>query len=814
MKIKHLLLLFYALYIFSIGYYTVYGVYKSYNEFFCKQQRPGPIDYREILTLDLMVTNTPLGGVNEAIIGYNEDILQVLPKVMFSGKIFKKDYKKEDSYFNLKCTAGEMYNRELHEYDVNETHINIYKPLSNVGYIDDDGFVSITELVGLKSIKHPVVKESYSTPEDYERHLETLRLQKLKCSLYKSTETCETLLKTSNNFYVTYLMLIVIACSLGVLSIFNINDYMLIRLSNKIMSYFSRVDLFASINFCNPIDGKPVYLEKNDKISILTNEETNLDNIEEINHFSDLEGDYYIHGNRVDCFLKTPKCLRSFVLELNRLNNLKKYFYMAAVNHKMCIVDESEEHYVKTLQVIKSLSEGKWVGIKNKDKSSRILKVNEFELEVLIKSFVNLKKVFAKKLLEHNWRFFSESYNIKALYKCLENKTWSTDRPSSVKNCQWKKYSSDVKHILDEQGLKSKCQIQTKPSAVLNDLQGINWQSFPVCEVEGKIIVKSKVKVSEDFNIKEDLNRIENERPKEKLITTNPGSRLKPDYRQALWSFKEGANKINQIEEKSLENAKDLKDVADKIKQSIFNFDRNLETIKPALLTKNVKIPEKIGNAANKLRRKYPNKNYADELISRNCVPVADHESLVQDVEQIIVNNTRCLNWALKIENYYGVLCEVDDLVDKHRGKVLEQEWEIDAKEYTKNVVLKEVKVNKRLRRKSGRVKQTKNNRLVKSGVKLLDKYISNDYNKCLEVIRTGNRIEGCRPRTIYCLSKGMVKSKKRLCDTYIKFDGAEQIGDIIIDIKMHTKDIGDRDWIEEYCPNLFALRRELQLIY
>lgn len=821
-RVNHLSLIFLFLYTFSIGFYTFYGLYKSYNEYFCTQKRQGGIDYKDAFHLDILNMSDDKGGF---VVNINQMLYTAMPNYNSKGNIINytlssgylnlnHDYKVDDNYFNLACDPDYMILRK-ENYKIVQGYA-IFEEVSIVAHKTSDGFLKVENRASLKPIKLPFVLNDTNLVE-FNFYNEHVKLHGLYCVLSKSTETCELLQSTSDKFFATYLYFSLIIAAISILSFFNLNDYFIIRIINTIANKINNVDVFKTSNFCNPVDGKPLYLKKGDTISVLTNGGTNLIDLNGIDRFNDLEGEYTIMGSQVLCKLKNKRG-ELFDLGQPQIQNLRAYFKIATIDSGSCVVNDDEDHFIKTKEILVALSQGKLINTKEKFESSMVLKINDFELTVLTNAYVNLKKLNAKHLLEHNWRFFSQSYNMKALFNCLNKKTWSRCRPGNVKNSQWKKYSSDVAHILNGYGLEQKCQVKSKPSAVVKEMEGIDWKNFPVAMMPKEVEILTVKKPDQNFSIEQSLVKLQDSVPIKEFNFKSglSGEAIKgTPYRESLYKLNlEVATLSNKMKLSGAKNVKDLKKEAESIKTAIFDFDKKVEELKPILLDPVRVFSERDKRVIKKAGWQPGSKGL--EYFKK--IPVGKHDLLKVGFKDLLKDINQNFDWVLRIENQYEALAKLEeDLEDfKHTTEIRKEVFNLS--EFVHEKILKKPKKNNRLIRRSGKQKKGKNkNRefLKKSGKTVHDKYLCNDFNECVASINEGKRMQNCRARTYYNLKYSILKEKNFFYSETLTNKYQEKLSEIsfeVTNVNSYTNKEFFSDLIK-LAPNLFELLEGLEAI-
>lgn len=759
-RLWHLTLVVFFLYSFSIGFYTFYGVYKSYNEYFCKQKRQDLIDYRQTYHLDFVAPEFGKGymmNVGNMLYHmspvHNETMDIMYYELGVGSEDFRHIYLLDNKQFELSCKPDFILSRK-ENFLISGREV-IFNNINIMGYRSHEGVLKITNLSNVKPIKLPYDPRNVNSLD------EKYKIHGIYCELTRSTENCNLLKSTSDKFYVVYLCSCFSLILLGIISSLNIKDYFLIRVANKIVERLRDFDVFQTINFCNPVDGKPYYGKSGSTIFVLTVGPTNIEDSLGLDRFVDLDGSYTIIGDEVLCKYKNGDgCL--IRLDPAQIKNLSIYFKMATVNSSNCVMNDKENHFLKTKDVIAGLLLGKLITTKIKENDLYVLDVHEFELKLLTNSFTDLKKSHAKHLLEHNWRFFSKSYNMQALLNFLNRRTWSTNRPSSVKNCQWKKYTSDVAEIMHGYGFNYKCQVKTKPSATLIEVSDYDWQNFPITVIPEKITIEQTLKPDKNLTLTDKFQGFHNSLPYKEYnfkISTSGGAIKDTPYMDALHALNTEVKALNsKLQFPLAQSSLDLKKEAEEIKNALFDFDKEVNELKPVLLDPIRVYSEKDKHTIKKAERgSGPLENFRNKFTK---APVNRHNELKLSLEYLFDSMNKNFRWALEIENLYEPLSKIEEEFDefKNSTKIVKEDYKV--KEYVEKVIFGKAKPTKGPRR--GRHNKKANNRkmLSKSGKTVRLKFLSGCFNDCLNSIVNGHREQSCRARTYHSLRFGLLKSK------------------------------------------------------
>lgn len=827
------------LYFISVLFYTTYGLFKSGTEYFCFQRRSGNPDFTSNFDTGLFevsnhaheLTNKFIVGVDGSIrvynLGSNPVKIRKSPISQYpwfsdysdSGEEYKISYKKKSGFFDLKCQISKEKKTKL---KLEEGGIAFFENIT-AKYIDKDGY-------------HGYNTYRLSLNIGYGGYA----IHSLECEMVKSPETCQLKTETTDDFFKGYILIIMIATLVIFLITLPFKRYLFRRMFMTIYGSFETPKLAP---FCNPKTGAAIKLIKGDEFYSLKSTEINDDLYEPvtIDRYEDLEGSYYFTDQ--DLLVIDSKTHKG-VYQCSKVKRqlIGGYFLKTTLNPKMCAIDETNSHYIKTCDVLKHVCSGKAIGLETMETENYILDIKEFEFN-LLKSLYDIKNDVLKRLLEHNWRFFSNKYNIQALKNCLEKKTWSRQAPSNVGNTQWKYYTSDFKHLMSSLGFNSyKCQKDYKQTDSLKETILIPMEDLTVLKMKGFITLE-KEKEPQEFKGKmrvKALNAIISARPyfnkQPKHFIEDELKSWDQDYSQkAIDCFKSLDKVVTNDEDlstvgiKTVENA--LKKLHDLNREKIGKLNTYKEVLlnpsmglsKPAMnrITKLNNFIKKLGDKDEKKIKVHEDEK--TKLLNSEKVPNVAHEKLIlgmkarQHLEEILVPAVKIITYG-KIEK---LLEDYEKEIEEKR--ILQAQSHAEEDHKNKKVVLekskiykslmesgmfhkKPVKENRRRRRKGKQNKVTKNkvNKVVKKMLESPDFEINFDValSKVEGVsVSSESKVynsKSLRPRTVNNLKFGI--------DKYLKqdFSGKEVV----------SQDNAKEDEImeivkSEFIQNILKLDRE-----
>lgn len=487
-SLKALLLFTMFMYSLTVGYYTFYGVSKSYIEYFCKQGRASELDYRyqfraNVLSIGEFGSSpllTVLGGnfsyLKPSYFSHNDGTSSDKTKKGFqfdsfaSNNMFQLDYKVDQNYFQLKCRS---YGFTFPKKDLdNNSYVLLKEKVFRVvddGYIDERfGSLALVDMTGFKS------------------------LREFECILTKAPKTCEIKIETTNKFFKYYFVLCSVFCFLFLMLALPCKDRFTLRFYVKIREAVHSI-CKPERTFCNPITGLPFYLVKGDWLFKLTTSDEDIylgeGDSDEMTFFEDSKSKSYIVNDSV-LYIDDNK-RRCFHLGQRKTKILKSYLIEILNDPSLCVVNDEEDHYLSMFDFLVSFERNNLIKVK-KQNDGFVLKVREFEFTYLKDKF-QIKEKVLKFLLEHNWRFFGGEYNIESLEKSISGKNWSSFKPKGVKNSQWKWYTSDVKTYLAENDVFIKTQVDWRPSEALRGMKWLKPEDLEVEKLPEKLVVSDEI---------------------------------------------------------------------------------------------------------------------------------------------------------------------------------------------------------------------------------------------------------------------------------------------------------------------------------
>lgn len=424
-------LLLFSLYTLSITYYTFYGISKSYIEYFCTQERAGPIVFSQTFPIsEIKVFSTGVERNNPNYLVTNDLRFSVHDKrddsnITTFGSPFKQlragdfndlsvvreenghssflaNYKIDEEYFKLKCTTGEWSNNN-----------------------------DCLELA-------PVDRE----PKLY--YCNTTK-STFRCDFQKRLKTCNIKTTTQNRFFLWFLCLVSIFIIIFLLSVFNVKNYWILRSILKIEGVFS--GFREKVQFCNPLTGKSSWVGHGEKMSVLSADpQSQFEGCKGVNLLKDKKGTYQLTNEGV--IINIGEDFEYLQLSQGQIKTLACYFNMIYKDPNLCVCD-GRTHYLTTKEVIVAIKNGKSIKQTVNDGEGKYINdVFSKDIEFVNKMF-NHDTEIIKIMIEHNQIFF-KSFLFEPLRLCLEGKSGYFQRPSIVKNSAWKWYTSDFKQLVKE----------------------------------------------------------------------------------------------------------------------------------------------------------------------------------------------------------------------------------------------------------------------------------------------------------------------------------------------------------------------------
>lgn len=757
MRIKHLLFALLLHYTLSLGYYTGYGLYKSCNEYFCLQKRADVAEFISLQVSDIVNTGS-FSKVNNLTQGYIRS-----PYIITLGnKMY--EYEITGSQLNI---FKDPINKWEKEFKVDHTYVKVTCAPSSIPY---EGIVSSNDAVTFFIGGHLVAAEFnsdghlYLTTASYLGRMllpwNSGDLMKTECKEVRSQETCSLPQSHSDKFYLTYLTASAIYWFICILSTLNIRNYAFLRMINYFVCLINHLDIGNSLNFCNPISGKPIEIGPGVSINKIKKGSCSFPITRGLDSLKDLNGEYVILESKV--LIKTKNKTELVQLDVAAASQLSHYFLQISLNHLLCVVDDNETHFLKTEEVIKSLSAGNHIHLTQKLKKSMVLEVNDFEFKVIKTCYPRLKDWCIKKLIEHNWRFYKGEYNIKALMLCLKRKTMSYDRPDRVGNSQWKRYSSDIKIMMKEFGFKHSCQSDYPPTKTLQDLNKEDISNIEIIKLKGvaDFVVDVSETVSSSFDMEKkmemmagQLSELANFRP---VNLKNNAIQKNDDYFEAVSEVCEMIPQINEKineKKKAVKNSEDLRSLCQYIKEHIFKvadyFQENLEDLSDSPMTV---VHDKVWDKGKlkQVRRDTP------IMASRNFIICTQNLAKGMKIEY---------DKILRLENKFQVLENLEKETEVIKSRKTSHIVKINVSDYVKEIVggKKSKNTLKKRRRKDIHNRRNKKKttddkiceieKLRVEGNIVKQRYLSNNFKQCLKVVETRIPIKGCRPRTICCMA-------------------------------------------------------------
>lgn len=457
----------------TVNFYAAYSAYKSFNEYFCIQERPtstydtyniGEVtsisfidpsfihegkEYRSNIydnnnvlielqyddrgdgftsQFDLYWPSKNTGGIEKLWIK-NKLSLQTFNGVKIDitnlGMSLKMEYKIEDSYFNFVCSSSNGFAEHP------------------VDWVDDGYFK---------------VSTGWYSPRN-------VTGSNINCSLEKRLKDCTLKVSHTEAFFKVYFTLSVILIILILSTIVPFQNHLTLRYFSKIKDIMSKRLIWG--DFCNPITKRSVKFNVGDKFCEISDEAySEFDNLPWSDDFTDQDGRYQIFLDEISV-TSGESCEILHLTERSK-TVIGKYFSLCKFNYKYCAL-LNKKHFLKTREVINLLIKGKGFKVSVAPFEFIANDVYESDVQALTKTFKILKGE-AIILLEHNKRFFKRM-EMSCLNLCLNNKTGGFYKPENVNNSTWKLYGSDFHHLMEN--LKSKNtfrQVKWPPSKTLREL--------------------------------------------------------------------------------------------------------------------------------------------------------------------------------------------------------------------------------------------------------------------------------------------------------------------------------------------------------
>lgn len=751
MKFSHAIFMMVFMYHLSIGYYTAYGVYKSYSEYFCTQRRADSPDYVQLFQGDIIdfskisknvivneaiiATSTGLYGLKNIGENFDNSTYKYTDNGFYGELNF--NYKVKESYFNLNCSIVESFksNKVL---DSNSEYIvdNI-----QIHYADFDGY--LREKKFNKGLV--IMVSNYDT------------LKSFSCTLRKSPETCQLSIESKNKFYITYLIIMVIIILITIMSFFGIESFKVLRVIKIINDKF-HFDPKDTLRFCNPITGNPLYLREFSTINLLTNNRYKKPANRSLKSFCDLYGKYTLLD---DCVIVESGVERECIeASQDDIRVLSEYFFEITLDPSLCVISLDENHFLKTYEVIQKVCSGKGITKSLKKNNGFVLDVCEFEYKLIRKNYPKLNVELCKLLLEHNWRFFSGQYNMNALLNCLRKKTWFYDRPEDVKNSQWKWYTSDFNKIFEKYNYKSNCQVKWYPSVALKSLDNVDWGNFEIIKMtktvcktlEKRFLRKSRrafvdelndptIKINIDDVLQPILSRDVSYSRIEKSVNHELGN----DYANALKNYKDICDDLTKHKEKLKYRGwggkkEEFKDMAEEIKNKVFKYKEVVVNEKkflenPIYASSQREVKNRFGKVRIIKQKPEMPPMHEEILSNRNSIP------------EVLINRTVDIAYLINVYK----------LVDKYEKSLENKEKIKDCEINVQDVVNKYVFDNKMYNRKNRNKNKNNNgnkdrNRNDKNSGKDLTKtkikrevifmpksFITDNFSNCLKALDNKN---------------------------------------------------------------------------
>lgn len=796
------LALIFTIYSFSLGFYTFYGVFKSYNEYFCRQRRPDKQDYyyevegrylnfsalpnyhgdKFVVHIDNIIQG--FGEFNDYI-SFKDDLGNSELKPLNSNSTLKykggfhTTYSVDDSYFKLECLDGDktFYSDSIlrskkkkgQSRDLLLTGEMCFNRYGYLKFCPRDSSVAFT------------VNENVTYFSD------------LKCKVSKSSYTCETKQETSDKFYKLYIILVFMSFLLVPICFLNINNYYLLRVMN---SFSKKLRELSAFNFCNPIHGEPVHLNKGSKIMKLSVVESELSIFgtgpeHQLKQFRDLRGEYFFNHNKL-CIKVIGK--KGYLLHLkeDEVRMIKNYFYEATMDPDQCVVDDSEEHYLETEDVLNKVSMGMKIISKKKSLSGYILKVDALLHKFVIESF-EIKKDLASFLLKHNELFFGK-VNIKALEFCLDGKMRYFHKPSDVKNSQWKWYTSDFCKIIME---KSKSiytsQVNWYPSVAMVKTKMLDASEFELASeetsFETKILnekINRQISYVMNSTSKKMLSVLADvtHATKELIVCNEFNEKVKAsddDYSKVCSEVMDCSHEIyhmmisKSFEGKSSNHPLNSKNGFEKAESDIVEgmnkWVGKINSYKDVLLNPpkfiNTVKEKKVKEGAAQMRRKYGKHLALYEVEEVKKEVEHRHFSKVQKVLRSVKKvQSHCRDYIIALKNGFSELQKDSELLLKDEGEpvFINKVSTIELSSIILDKVRQESKLNKANKKKRKQPKKSSKrsivkNKQIKRKAKLfgISKYFSSDFNeavKCSGKIVSGEEFHSdIRPRAVVSLA-------------------------------------------------------------
>lgn len=151
----------------------------------------------------------------------------------------------------------------------------------------------------------------------------------------------------------------------------------------------------------------------------------------------------------------------TFNMELEQLHKVKRYLHLIHQNPRFVCVDYTSRHHIKMKELLVGLASGSGTILMFRCSKRMVVldsanltitgEINDL-LEIGIKKILlstELSWGIILRLIKHNTLFFGE-LKISALMAVLAKRTSYFNRPANVRNCQWRLYTSDCKHLLKD----------------------------------------------------------------------------------------------------------------------------------------------------------------------------------------------------------------------------------------------------------------------------------------------------------------------------------------------------------------------------
>lgn len=455
----------------TVNFYAAYSAYKSFNEYFCIQERPtstyDTYNIGEVTSISFIDPSFVYEGKKYHSNIYDNNNVLIELQYDDRGDGFTSQF---DLYWPSKNIVEKLWiKNKLSLKTFNGVKIDI----TNLGmslkmeYRIEDSYFNFVCSSSNGFAEHPVdwVDDGYFKVSTGWYSPRNVTGSNINCSLEKRLKDCTLKVSHTEAFFKVYFILSVILITLILSTIIPFKNHLTLRYFSKIKDILSKRSIWG--DFCNPITKRSVKFNVGDKFCEISDEiYPEFDSLPWSNDFVDQDGRYQIFLNEIS--ITSGESCEILPLTERSKKVIGKYFSLCKFNYKYCALID-KRHFFKTREVINLLVEGKGFKMSVAPFEFIANDVYESDVQALTKTFKILKGE-AIILLEHNKRFFKKM-EMSCLNLCLNNKTGGFHKPGNINNSTWKLYGSDFHHLMEN--LKSKNtfrQVKWPPSKTLKEL--------------------------------------------------------------------------------------------------------------------------------------------------------------------------------------------------------------------------------------------------------------------------------------------------------------------------------------------------------